>query len=126
MTTQQFDVKTIIGIKTVEEAPHHSYVWEEASPAYTKFFGLIKVPEKPEGFRDLGSVSSNVSSGEDLEKRGYNVKDKTVFCRPHATVYLEHEYQVQKTFTSNAEMFNWVNQLKKSHGGNFEIVNYKR
>jgi hypothetical protein len=123
--TQEFNIKSIICIKTVEEKPHHSYVWNDASPAYTKFFGLIKVPGKPEGFIDLGSPSYGISQ-EDLEKRGYNVKDKIVFCRPHATVYLEHEYQVQKTFTSNAEMFNWVNQLKKSHGGNFEIVNYKR
>lgn len=123
--TQEFNVKAIVGIKTVDETPHHSYVWQDKSPAYTKFFGLIKVPEKPEGFLDLGSVSYGVSSQEDLEKRGYNVKGKTVFRRPYATVYLEHEYQVQKTFKSNGEMFNWVNHLKQAHGGNFEIVNYQ-
>ena len=123
--TQEFNIKAIIKIKTVEETPHHSYVWQDASPSYTKFFGLIKVPEKLEGFLDLGSVSYGVSSQEDLEKRGCNVKDKTVFRRPYATVYLEHEYQVQETFRSNGEMLNWVNHLKQAHGGNFEIVNYK-
>ena len=124
MTTQQFNVKSIIGIKTIEERPNYSYIWQESAPAYTKFFGLIKVPATPEGFRDLGSVSSNVSSQEELEKR-YNVRDGKVFYRPYATVYLEHEYQVQRVFENNQDMMDWVKDLQQAHGGHFEIVNYQ-
>lgn len=123
--TQEFNVKAIVGIKTVEERLNSSYIWRERKPETSKFFGLIKVPGVPEGFRDPGTVGENILSQEEIEKRGYNVRGDKVFYRPYATVYLEHEYQVQKTFRSNGEMFNWVNHLKQAHGGNFEIVNYQ-
>lgn len=122
--TKEFNVKSIVGIKTVEESPNYSYIWGERKPESSKFFGLIKVPGVSEGFRELGTVGQNILSHEEIEKRGYNVREDKVFYRPYAIVYLEHEYQVQKVFKTHQEMLNWVNHLKQAHGGNFEIVNY--
>jgi hypothetical protein len=125
ISTQQFDVKSIILIKTINESQNYSFVWQERIPAYTKFFGLIKVSEVPEGFIESNTLDNkNIDEGT-IEKRGYNVRDRKVFYRPYATVYLSHEYQVQRGFKNNQEMMDWVTDLKEKHGGNFEVVNYK-
>jgi len=119
----EFKISSIVGIKTINERENTSFQWFDEIPSKSTFFGMFKSEKVSEGFGEIGYNTRYTDL--DLIKRGYNVSGKKVFYRPYATVYLEHEYEVQKTFRSNEEMSAWVNYLKTENGGNFEIVNHK-
>lgn len=129
---QHFDINQIIGIKIVKPRKS-SYVWREAKPAYTRFFGLFRYPAKPEGWEDMSSWDEKIISTEKLINYGYimlwdegnpDPHVRVPHHRPHVTVYLAHEYQVNRQFETLEEATQWANHLETASQKEFEIVKY--
>ncbi len=133
---EHFDVSRIIGIKIVDKRKT-SHKWLPRKQK-TTFFGLIKRDAyHSEGYYSNGHYQECYESGcwdacsttrESLILYGYLIPDPRdceeteVFYKPYATVYLEHECQVQKAFDSYEEALEWAEELKKKSGKTFEIV----
>ena len=132
---EHFDISRIIGIQIVDKRKT-SIKWLPRKQK-TTFFGLIKRNAwYEEGYYDNGHYTECYESGcwdatpstkEQILGYGYLIdKDNiaTVWHRPYATVYLEHERRVTKSFTTFEETLSWAEELKATSGKTFEIVKH--
>ena len=120
-----FDVSRIIGIKIIDKRLSR-YEWLPEKQK-TTFFGLIKRNSyHSEGYYYLECYESgHPSTRQQVIEQGYLIdSDNVVWHRPYVTVYLEHEYQVNKNFVTFEEALQWADELKATSGKTFEIVKY--
>jgi hypothetical protein len=129
---QHFDISRIIGIE-LRGITKTSYRWLPRKQK-TFFFGLIKRNSwYNEGYYDHGCYEECYESGcwdaseyttEELRGYGYVVDEstRTVYDKPHVTVFLEGEYKVYQKFDSESEASEWVGDLRRASGKDFEVI----
>ncbi len=129
---QHFDISRIIGIE-LRGITKTSHRWLPKKQK-TFFFGLIKRNAwHAEGYYENGCYDECYESGcwdateynaKELRDYGYIVDEstKTVYDKPHATIFMESDCKVYKKFDTEPEATEWVNALKKRSGKEFEIV----
>ncbi len=131
---QHFDVNRIITIKIVDKRKS-SYKWLPDKQK-TTFFGLIKRKAwYKEGYYSGGNYTECYESGcwdaypssrKDVLDLGHLIdSDNVVWNRPYATVYLEHDYTLTKSFITFESAIEWAEELKATSGKTFEIVKYE-
>jgi hypothetical protein len=129
---QHFDISRIIGIE-LRGITKTSYRWLPRKQK-TFFFGLIKRNSwYNEGYYDHGCYEECYESGcwdaseyttEELRGYGYVVDEstRTVYNKPNVTVFLEGECKVYQNFDSESEASEWVDDLRRVSGKDFEVI----
>jgi hypothetical protein len=117
----QFDINAIIALK-IREARPTRFEWAEARPEKRRWFGLCIDRALPAGWLDPSCWSGKRYTEEEILGYDYIMIDGKPHNRPHVTAYLSHEYQVTKTFNSNAEAHAWADDLRTRSKKEFEIV----
>lgn len=129
---QHFDISRIIGIE-LSGITKTSYRWLPKKQK-TFFFGLIKRNAwHAEGYYQNGCYEECYESGcwdaseytaGELRDRGYIVDESTstVYHKAHVTVFLEGECKVSSSFDSESEATEWVSNLRRRSGKEFEVI----
>lgn len=128
---QHFDISRIIGIE-VRGLHESRYKWLPKKRK-TAFFGLIKRNSwHDEGYYSNGDYQECYESGcwdahaytaDELREYGYIVDEdtRTVYEKPCVTVFLEHDHKIYRRFESDSEASEWVSDLRRRSGKEFEI-----
>ena len=119
-----FDIDKIVKIKFVGKQEEERIRWVEPKPI-KKFFGLYNTRRSTEGhFADFGSYLDTKYTERLLREYGYIVEGKKVYRFPHVEVHFEHDDSVNKSFQTDSEALQWVEELKATSGKTFEIIKY--
>lgn len=117
-----FDIDRIVKIRFVGKEKDKRWIKMPFISGKSRFFGLIKIAPIPAGWKDDDSYHSDKRYNDDqLKAWGLLVEGENVYRKPYVEVSLTKD-GVYKTFETDAEAKNWINELITSSNKQFETI----
>jgi hypothetical protein len=131
------DAITFMGV--TKNKLNNDYLWLESSTYYglgifkfeTSFYGLLNRFKivYPSGFYSYEwdasygwKLNKKPISADDLKNKGFIVDGVKVYEKPSITIHLSDKNNITKSFETEEELNNWVEDLKNESNKQFTII----